>query len=862
MIAVAAAVALRLVLDPWLGDQVPVATVFAAVAIAVWFGGYPPAILVAVLGYLACDYLFIPPRGGFDFTAIRNLTILLAFAVSCSIIIGFGQRVRVAQQQTEEHRELLRITLASIGDAVIATDTQGYITYLNGVAESLTGWTRNAAEGQPLAAVFRIVNEQTQQAVENPATRAIREGAIVGLANRSILIRKDGTERPIEDSASPIQDEQGRVAGCVLVFRDATEKRRAEEELRKREVRFRGLVTATAHIFWTTDPEGRVVEDSPSWRACTGQSYDEWKQWGWLDAIHPEDRDRSRKVWTEAVATKTIYETEYRVRAKDGSYHWMTARAVPIVDQRGRILEWVGMNTDVTERKQAEEALRESEERFRQIAQSVDAVFYVTEMPERRVRYVSPAFERLWGLDAQELYRDQTSWLDRIYPDDLQVTLDAYKAFLGGGLPYDVEYRIRLPNGAERWVRDRATVAARDPLGKIIRITGLAEDITDRKRAEQALREADRRKDEFLATLAHELRNPLAPIYNALEILKQANGTREDMHRQARDMIERQLAHMVRLVDDLLDVSRITRDKLELRKTRVELGSVIHQAVETCRPVILADKQVVEVKAPEHPVYVDADPIRLTQVFSNLLNNACKYTPREGTIRLTAEVRASDVVVSVKDSGIGIPVDKLEKIFNMFTQVDRTLERARGGLGIGLTLVKRLVEMHGGSIEARSEGLNFGSEFVVCLPISAEKRDDVRPPTQSANEQATPCRILIVDDNKDSAESLAMLLRLSGHETRLAYDGFEAVTIAKQFRPDVMLLDIGLPKLNGYDACREIRSQSWGRDILIVALTGWGQDTDRRKSKKAGFDEHMVKPVNHGALLQLLASFTSRREAS
>lgn len=731
IIAMAGAVVLRMWLHPWLGYQVPVVTLFAAVAAAVWLGGYRPAMLVAVLGYLACDYLFIPPRGEFGFNDVRNIIGLLAYLVSCSIIIGFGEGMRVAQHRAEERRELLGITLASIDDAVITTDTQGYINYLNGVAESLTGWTQNEAAGQPLDAVLHIVNGQTRETVENPAIRALREGAIVGLATHSVLIRKDGTERWIEDSASPIQDEQGRVAGSVLIFRDVTTKRHAEEELRKQEERFRGLVMATAQIIWTTDPEGRVVEDSPSWRACTGQSYAQWKGWGWLEALHPEDRDGAKKTWMEAVANGTIYVTEYRLRVKNGDYRWMAARGVPVLDQNGRIREWVGMNTD----------------------------------------------------------------------------------------------------------------------------------ITDRKHAEEALCEADRRKNEFLATLAHELRNPLAPIYNSLEIIKRADGD-ADMPRQARDMIERQLDHLVRLVDDLLDVSRIARDKLELRKTRVELASIIHQAVEICCPVTGSEDPVVEVALPEQPVYLDGDPVRLAQVFSNLLNNACKYTRRGGKISVTAEPQGSKVVVSVKDSGIGIPPGQLEGIFEMFAQVDRTLERSRGGLGIGLTLVKRLVEMHGGNIEARSEGLGLGSEFVVCLPMLVEKLESHSPPAQSADEQAVPRRILVVDDNKDSAESLAMLLRLTGHETRVAYDGLGAIEMAKQYRPDVVLLDIGLPKLNGFDACRQIRRQPWGEDIVIVALTGWGQDEDRRQSEKAGFDAHMVKPFDHVVLRQLLASLPSGREAN
>jgi signal transduction histidine kinase len=324
--------------------------------------------------------------------------------------------------------------------------------------------------------------------------------------------------------------------------------------------------------------------------------------------------------------------------------------------------------------------------------------------------------------------------------------------------------------------------------------TGLVRDITDRKRAEQALREADRRKTEFLATLAHELRNPLAPIRNSLEILGRAAAD-PDVLRRARETIERQVSHMVRLVDDLLDVSRITRDKLELRRTRVELASVVHQAVETCRPLAEMGDLAIELALPGHPVFLDADPVRLAQVFSNLLNNACKYTGRGGTIRVGAERRGADVVVSVKDSGVGISPDKLESIFEMFTQLETTLERSRSGLGIGLTLAKRLVDLHGGSIEARSPGLGQGSEFVVRLPALAERADSPAPAAPVAiGPDPTPLRVLVVDDNEDSAVSLARLLCLGGHETRTVHDGLATVEAAEQFRPDVVLLDIGLPK--------------------------------------------------------------------
>src|SRR5262245_51081381 len=398
-----------------------------------------------------------------------------------------------------------------------------------------------------------------------------------------------------------------------------------------------------------------------------------------------------------------------------------------------------------------------------------------------------------------------------------------------------------------------------DATGRSVGLATVSQDVTERRRLEDDLRklaadlaEADRRKDEFLATLAHELRNSLAPIRNALQIIRLS--PERTAREQARTLMERQLGQMVRLVDDLLDVSRISQGKLELRREQVPLAAVIGSAVETSRPLIDHLGHQLTVTLPDQPILVDADPTRLAQVFANLLNNGAKYMDRGGHIWLTAEQQGSDVVVSVKDTGIGIAADQLPCLFQMFSQVEETLERSQGGLGIGLTLVKRLVEMHGGRIEARSEGPGQGSEFVVRLPLVVEASGPLAPAERG--EPSAPkssLRILIVDDNRDSADCLGMLLRIMGNDIRTAYDGQRGVDLAGEFRPDVVLLDIGLPKLDGYQACQRIREQAWGQAMVLIAVTGWGQEKDRRRSHEAGFDHHMVKPVDPHALMKLLA---------
>lgn len=406
----------------------------------------------------------------------------------------------------------------------------------------------------------------------------------------------------------------------------------------------------------------------------------------------------------------------------------------------------------------------------------------------------------------------------------------------------------------------------RDRNGQIIGVIGVSRDISERlvarerlqtalksaESASAALREADLRKDEFLAMLAHELRGPLAPLRNMVEILKRKTGN-VDVVRSAAGMMERQLGQLVRLVDDLIDVSRITRGQIELRKETVDLSSIIRQSVEACRPLAEASNHELEVSLWPRPIRLHGDPVRLTQVFSNILNNACKYTKPGGQIRISSEARDSEVVVTVKDSGIGIAPDQLDVVFDLFAQIDRTLERTQSGLGIGLTLVKRLAELHGGTVRAQSQGLGMGTEIIVHLPTieAAQESPAARP--GAVDEAGARQRFLVVDDNEDSASSLAMLLSIDGHEVQVAHDGIAAVEAAERFGPDVVLLDIGLPRLNGYEACRRIRSQGSGSSIAIIALTGWGQEEDRRKSREAGFDHHLIKPIDYDALKDWLA---------
>src|SRR5215210_972288 len=705
--ALALAVILRWLLDPILGDALPLVTLFGAVAAAVWLGGYRLALPVTLLGYIGCHYFFIPPRGHLDLTGAGTVVGLVAYLFTCALIIVFGEAARIAEARAHRRREVFQVTLRSIGDAVITTDNEGRITYLNEVAESVTGWSHNDALGQPLERVFDIVNEITLQPVENPATRALREGVVVGLANHTVLIKKDGQQCPIDDSAAPIRDEHGHVSGCVLIFRDVTAQRLAQ-------------------------------------------------------------RDKANQLLTAQLLASIVASSNDAI-----------------------------------------------------IAKSLDGI----------IQSWNAAAERLFGFTAEQAVGRHISL---VIPPERIAEEDQIVASLRAGQRIEHFETERVRSDGQHIPVSLTISPVKDAFGNVIGASKIVRDFTERKRLEDDLRrlaadlsELDRRKNEFLATLAHELRNPLAPMSNMLQVVKHANGDGEILTR-AHETMERQLGQMVRLVDDLLDLNRITHDRLELRRSEVELSSVIHQAVEVSRPLVDAAGHQLIVELPEEPIYLNADGARLSQVFGNLLNNSSKYTTPKGTISLSAERMDGEVVVTVKDNGAGIPADKIDRIFDMFMQVDGASEQAQGGLGIGLTLVKRWTQRHGGSIAVKSGGEGQGSEFTVRLPVLSRATVLSEPVTNTGSP--THRRILIVDDNVDSADSLAMLLGITGNKTYTAHDGVEAVEAIEKHRPEVVLLDIGLPRLNGDQVCRRVREKSWGKDIVMLALTGWGQDDDRRRS--------------------------------
>jgi PAS domain S-box-containing protein len=502
-----------------------------------------------------------------------------------------------------------------------------------------------------------------------------------------------------------------------------------------------------------------------------------------------------------------------------------------------------------------------AEERFRRVVQSemVGILFW---SKDGAITDANDTFLKMLGYSRSELEEGRLRWTDMTPPEFAELDRNALHDLRDRGICAAFEKEYLRKDGTRLPILIGAAVlgdGAEDGVAFVA-------DMTERKRLEEDLQrnaaqllDADRRKNEFLATLAHELRNPLAPIRNAVQLLRMKAPDIPELQ-WARDVIDRQIQHMTRLIDDLMDVSRISRGKIDLKRERVALATVIRGAVETSRPLIEQSGHKLTVSLPPEAIYLDADLIRLAQAFANLLNNAAKYTERGGTIDLTARLQSGDVIVSVKDSGIGIPREELRSVFDLFSQVQGGLERAQGGLGIGLSLVKRLVEMHGGTVDALSEGTGRGSEFIVRLPLVLEQVNATGDHDRGEEETSgSSLRILIVDDNRDAADSVGLMLQSTGNEICVAYDGEDAVRAADRFRPQVVLLDIGLPKLNGYEACRRIRQQPWGRNMVFIAVTGWGQDDDKRKAEDAGFDRHMVKPVDPHNLIKLLGSLPSRQ---
>ena len=713
----------------------------------------------------------------------------------------------------------------------------------------------DAGEGAEAGQLFARIHPDDRERVRREMLRS--EKGAAPLETEFRILWPEGETRTIVSLNDSIRDSEGKAIRVFGVFGDVTARRHADVQLAKvtaesarRKRLYETILSNTPDFAYVFGLDRRFMYANEVLLKMWGKTWDEaigktCLELGYPD-WHAEMHDREIE---QVKATKQPIRGEVPFHGTFGPriYDYIF---VPVLGPDGEVEAVAGTTRDVTERKLAEEQLRASEERFRAFMDFSPTVSWITDT-EGQIRYLSATYTQTFQVPEGNLIG--ASVYD-MYPREFaEEYLNNIRSVNQSGKPLETMERAPRRDGSIG-----RFLVYKFPLPEPGLVGGVAVDITERLDAEEKLREADRKKDEFLALLAHELRNPLAPLRNGLHVLRLADNN-PDMADKARGMMERQLSHMVRLIDDLLDVSRISSGKLALRKERVTLSEVIAAAVETARPLIDAAGHELAVRLPGELIVIEGDLTRLAQVFSNLLANSAKYTPRGGRISIEATGHGDHVEIRVADNGIGIPAESLPRIFDMFSQVDRSIERSTGGLGIGLALVRGLVDMHGGTVSASSEGADRGSTFFVNLPMLSSTHSASHAPTPVGPSHASHRRVLVVDDNRDSAESMAMMLHLLAAEVYLAHDGIEAVAAAEHHRPEIVLMDVGMPRLNGLDATRRIREQPWGRDMTIIALTGWGQDSDRLRSREAGCDGHLVKPVELSEMEQLLARLASGR---
>jgi PAS domain S-box-containing protein len=756
-----------------------------------------------------------------------------------------------------ESREWLRVTLSSIGDAVICTDSGGCVTFMNPVAQALTGWTQDEAAGIALDRVFRIVNETTRKPVESPAAHSLRDGVVVGLANHSVLIAKDGTERPIDDSASPIRNEQGEVAGCVLVFRDVSERKLHEQRLAETLTYAQAILSTMRNKFVVLDGDLRVK--SANARFYRKFEFAEAETVGRLVYELGGGQwniPRLRTLLEEVLSKNDSFEN-YEVEADFPTigHRIMTlnGRRLRFGDRPDLIL--LGIE-DVTQARADQDRIRDSEMRYRRLFQTAKDGILILDAQTGKIIDANAFMSGLLGQEVEEILGKEL-WEIGLFKD-IEVNKAAFKELQEKGyIRYD---HLPVRNARNEIVevefvsnvyREDERLVAQCNVRDIAQRTRMEREIA---RQSKILTDMHRRKDEFLAILSHELRNPLAPILNATHVLRlQERGSDNLIQQQARDVIERQVGTLSKLINDLLDVARIATGRVRLRTELVELREVVQLAVETTSPLTLLRRHEIVQVLPVQPVWVNVDPGRLEEVVVNLLNNASKFTSEGGRITVTVEQQDGNAVLRIADTGIGIAPEMLPRIFDLFTQADRTLDRAQGGLGIGLHLVERLVKLHGGTIEACSAGPGKGSEFIVRLPISNAPATSVPAiPAAPLEPERMGLRVLVVDDNIDSCNSLATLLRLNDCVVQTAYSGLAALQVATNWRPEVAVLDIGLPEIDGFEVCRRLRQQFGPDRMRLIALTGYGQDSDILLSREAGFDAHLLKPVDLDELKRLV----------
>ncbi len=672
----------------------------------------------------------------------------------------------------------------------------------------------------------------TRRAIED----SIASGRTYDVEYRTL--QQDGSYKWIRAVGRAEYDESARPRRFEGITLDVSSAKKAQE-------RFRELADAMPQIVWSVDAHGVVDYLNRRWYELTGKTPGDAET---DDVLHPDDRETIKAAFQRSLLTGEPYEQEYRLCLPSfDEPRWFLARALPVRDDAGRVARWYATSTDIHDHKRAEAALLDSRDRLRAALDASTTGTFRWDIESNALDW-DENLDRLFGLAPGATARSLPEFVRMVHPDDRQRVVDACQRCASDNVDFVEEFRVVWPDGTIRWLFDQGRVFRTKSGSRYM--SGACVDITDRRTKEDALRAADRQKDEFLGMLAHEIRNPLAPILYSASALEQRIA--DPSLRKLLDVINRQGLRMVRIVDDLLDVSRVTQGKIVLQRERISVAALLAQCLEATRPRFEARRHTVRLHGVEPALTLVGDAVRLSQVLENLLINAAKYTPEGGQIDVSAEPEGSQVAIAVKDNGVGIAPHMLERVFELFAQADTSLDRAEGGLGIGLTLAERLTRMHGGTLAAESVGVGHGSTFTVRLPrvtVPLEAEESSRP----SSEPGRPLRVLIVDDNVDSAEMLQMLMQMSGHTARVAHDGVSAVPVALDTRPDVILMDIGLPGKDGYQLVKELRALPETSAARIVATTGYGREEDRTRCLAAGFDAHLTKPINPSALADLLA---------
>lgn len=634
-----------------------------------------------------------------------------------------------------------------------------------------------------------------------------------------------------------------------------------QQLLQRENEKFHLLANTIPQLAWIAGPDGWIHWYNDRWYGYTGTTPEQMEGWGWQSVHDPRMLPAVLTQWKKAIATGTPFQMTFPLRGADGIFRPFFTLVIPLRDAAGNIVQWFGTNTDVSQIQEAENAVRKSEERLQESLVAARMAVWDWQIDSGRLSFAA---------NLQNVFGNSWSSIDEawktMHPEDLPPLRDAIERAIAQRGQYRRFVRVLRPGDpGPVWIEMLGKVAA-DENGIPQSVQAIAMDVTERKRTEEALRMADRRKDEFLAMLAHELRNPLAPISTGVQLLE-LSYVDEPRVRQISEIISRQVKHMTHLVDDLLDVSRVTRGLVTLDRRRIDLKTVVSGAVDQVRSLIEAKQHELNVRLPATPVMVHGDLTRLTQVVANLLNNAAKYTPQGGRIELLMRARDDHAQVRVRDNGIGMAPDLLPAVFELFTQGKRALDRSQGGLGLGLALVKKLVELHEGRVTAHSAGPDQGSEFLVRLPCCAsEAEEEERAPEEGVPERGMPARsaapdralrVMVVDDNADAADTLALLLRAKGHRVTAHYTAYAALEAARREPPQVCLLDIGLPDLNGYELARHLRSLPETAHATLIAVSGYGKGQDRQQSEAAGFAHHLVKPVEAAQLAALFSALVA-----